>query len=173
VEDISSFPHIHSGVTVTSVDNTIPVEGTAPQITETQTKVGSDDPFAGQKGDVVDPFSTNGAKTGDVPVGSPPKNDRRLSSDEWGKLHDFFSLFFPFCLIAPLHAFTPFSVEFKGAEYVLYVEEAGLQENHTQTQARHHHRASNNAKAPFTPHLTLAMGMWTRITIEMPHTIRN
>lgn len=62
---------------------TAQVEGTAPQITETKSKVGSDDPFAGQKGDVVNPFSTNGAKTGDLPVGSPPKNDRRLSSDEW------------------------------------------------------------------------------------------
>jgi len=108
VEDITSFPRIHTGVTITSVDNTKPVEGTAPQITETKSEVASDDPFAGQKGDVVNPFSTNGAKTGDVPVGSPPKNDRRLSSDEWGKLHDFFSLFFPLYLLAPLHAFTPF-----------------------------------------------------------------
>jgi len=89
VEDISSFPRIHAGVTVTGVDNTKPVEGIASQITETKPNMKSDDPFAGQKVDVVNPFSTNGAKTGDLP-------------DEWGMFSISCPALLPFRLVSSL-----------------------------------------------------------------------
>jgi hypothetical protein len=84
IEDIESFPRIYTGV-----ENTKRMDAN-PQITNTQTK--SEDPFSSQR----KPMSpvplkeavagTNSAtRSKDLPIGSPPK-DRKLSSDEWGRL---------------------------------------------------------------------------------------
>ena len=78
VEDIESFPRIHTGV-----GNSKPVNDTALSADATK----ADDPFASQR-DGANAFGANGADgkaTGLAPSSPTLKDDRRLSSDEWGE----------------------------------------------------------------------------------------